>query len=65
MLPWRLQATKRNLPEPCYVEELVRQNGYLRQEIIFRKESKNAILAFHTEALASFSMLQITLRDPF
>lgn len=63
MLPSRLQKTKRNPLAPSYVEDLVSQNGYLREEIIFHKESKNAMLAFHSEALASFSILEPALKN--
>lgn len=45
------------------LEDLVRENGYLRQEIAFYQESRNAMLAFHHQTLQSFHMMQSALRE--
>lgn len=39
-------------------DDLVRENGYLRQEIVYYKESRNAMLAFHSKVMEAFQVLQ-------
>ena len=62
--PHRLRETK---AQPCTAEsqlnDLIRENGYLRQEIVFYQESRNAMLAFHSQSLEAYHGLQKALRD--
>lgn len=65
MQPHRLQQTKRK-PYASTTEErddLIRENGYLRQEIVFYQESRNAMLAFHSQALEVYQDLQGALKE--
>ena len=40
------------------VDDLVRENGYLRQEIVYYKEARNAMLEFHSQVMATLQVLQ-------
>ena len=44
-------------------EDLVRENSYLREEIVFYKEARNAMAAFHAKIFQSFGILQSALKD--
>ena len=37
---------------------LVKENGYLRQEIVFYQEARNVMLEFHTKVVAAIQTLQ-------
>ena len=45
------------------IHTLIRENGYLRQEIVFYEESKNALAAFHEQMQAAFDIMQAGLKD--
>ena len=61
----RLQQSKEHdqKSEGARLEELVRENGYLRQEIVFYQESRNAMMAFHNQMLQAYHMQQSALRE--
>ncbi|KAL2049560.1 hypothetical protein ABVK25_010139 [Lepraria finkii] len=63
--PHRLRQAKL---QPCQstttqLDDLIRENGYLRQEIVFYQESKNAMLGFHSQTLEAYHSLHIALRE--
>ncbi|KAL9128170.1 MAG: hypothetical protein Q9217_003095 [Psora testacea] len=62
--PHRLREIK---AQPCtagsQLNDLIRENGYLRQEIVFYQESRNSMLAFHSQSLEAYHGLQKALRD--
>ena len=64
MQPHRLRETKTQ-PKNTYDQtaDLIRENGHLRQEIIYYQESRNAMLAFHAQALEAYHGLRSALRD--
>ena len=45
------------------LETLTRENGYLRQEIIYYQESWNAMMDFHNQAVKSFKTLRLALQE--
>ena len=45
------------------IRDLVRENGYLRQEIVYYQESRNAMLAFHSECMQSYNILQVAFKE--
>ena len=63
--PHRLQQTKMEHYETVEAQRdaLLRENGHLRQEIVFYQESRNAMLAFHHQALEAYECLRVALRD--
>lgn len=65
MLPVNLHETKnsdrRKSKKP--VDDLVRENGYLRQEIVYYKESRIAMLEFHSKVMEAFQVLQRATQD--
>ena len=63
--PHRLSETKIRPAKSAaaQLEDLVRENGHLRQEIAFYQESRNAMLAFHDQVLGVYKGLQGALRD--
>ena len=64
MQPHRLKQTKRSWSSwEEEREDLIRENGYLRQEIVFYQESRNAMLAFHSQALEVYRGLQGALKE--
>lgn len=65
MLPCNLQKAKaaKTSSKYDYTKELILENGYLRQEIVYYKESREAMLAFHNSTLKSFNLLQTALKD--
>jgi len=65
MQPHRLQEAKRRPTTSTEKERenLIRENGYLRQEIAFYQDSRNAMLAFHSQALEVYQVLQGALKD--
>ena len=62
--PHRLRQAKdqplKSLPDQR--DELLRENGHLRQEIVFYQESRNAMLEFHSEVSESYHGLRKALR---
>lgn len=48
-----------------YIKNLIRQNSYLKQEIIFYKKSKNAMVAFFNKALVLFNILELASKNFF
>ncbi|KAL6716965.1 hypothetical protein ACLMJK_004878 [Lecanora helva] len=63
--PHQLQQTKRKVYSSATKErdDLVRENGHLRQEIVFYQESRNAMLAFHAQAMEAYDGLRAALRE--
>ena len=63
--PHRLRQAKIQPPPSAatQLDDLVRENGYLRQEIVFYQESRNAMLAFHSQALEAYRGLQSALKE--
>ena len=63
--PHRLRERKQQASKPIRQREydLVRENGYLRQEIVFYQESRNAMLAFHNQSTQAYEALQQAFRD--
>ena len=63
--PHRLQESKTsfNISPTLERENLVRENGYLRQEIVFYQESRNAMLAFQDQTLQAYQTLQKALKE--
>ena len=62
--PHRLRQTKQQIPDHSkQLYDLVKENGYLRQEIIFYQESRNALLAFHSECIRAFDILQLSFKE--
>ena len=53
MLPCSVQKAKAAEPQSKHdnTKELILENGYLRQEIVCYKESREAMLAFHDSTL--------------
>ena len=53
MLPASLQKAKTVGKQftQIYIQDLVVENGYLRQEILYYKRSREATLTFHNQAL--------------
>lgn len=61
--PHRLRQSKQHrVSTRSRVEDLTRENGYLRQEIVFYQESRNAMLAFHNQVLEVYQGLQAALK---
>lgn len=62
--PHRLRETKtqRFTSTTAQIDDLIRENGYLRQEIVFHQESRNGMLAFHNEILDVYQGLQSALK---
>lgn len=65
LLPNRLRETKLqpSTSAAIHLEDLTRENGYLRQEIVFYQESRNAMLAFHSQTLEAYKGLQSALKE--
>ena len=65
MQPHRLRETKSKPYSSTEQErdDLIRENGYLRQEIVFYQESRNAMLGFHSESLEAYRRLQGALKQ--
>lgn len=63
--PHRIQQTKIQPYTSATMERdsLIRENGYLRQEIVFYQESRNAMLSFHTQALQAYQGLQSAFKE--
>jgi len=65
LLPHRLRETKLrpSTSAAMQLDDLTRENGYLRQEIAFYQESRNAMLAFHSQTLDTYKGLQSALKE--
>ena len=65
LLPHRLRATKLrpSTSMAMHLEDLTRENGFLRQEIVFYQESRNAMLAFHNQTFEAYNRLQSALKE--
>jgi len=63
--PHRLRQEKNRVGRTLQteMEDLIRENGYLRQEIAFYKESRIALLAFHSQTMESFQNLQSASKE--
>ena len=63
--PQSLQGSKFQTPDSNKerIEELVRENGYLRQEIIFYQESRNAMMSFHTKMNEAYHIQRSAFRE--
>ncbi len=49
--------------KPMSQEDLVREVGKLRQELVLHKESRNALMLFHHQASLAFTLLHSAFRD--
>ena len=65
MLPDRLQKSKVAMPQGYQqqLDALIRENGYLRQEISYHEESRSAMLHFHNQVLEAHRNLQAALDE--
>ncbi len=63
--PHRLRQEKNHVGRtlPTEMEDLIRENNYLRQEIAFYKESRIALLAFYNQTIELFQTLQSALKE--
>ena len=63
--PHRLRQAKRQNKRSISQREydLVRENGYLRQEIAFYQESRNAMMAFHHQSTQAYEAMQQAFRE--
>ena len=59
-LPSHLQIAKRASNDNNV--DLVQENGYLHQGLIFHKEFRNAMLEFHSETIEASRILQDTVK---
>ena len=64
LLPSRLQPQKalKYRKKNSEIADLVRENGYLRQELIFYKKSRNAMMEFHSRVMKSYGVFQATVK---
>ena len=60
MMPCSLQKAK--TANDRSTRDLILENNYLRQEIVYYKQSREAMLAFHGDTLKSFQLLQAALK---
>lgn len=60
-IPNRLRAQKRPVSQKQWIEELTKDNGYLRQELAYYKERLSALLAIHHETTKASTMLEEAL----
>lgn len=62
-IPNRLRAskTKRPVSQKQWIEELTKDNGYLRQELAYYKERLSALLAIHHETTKASTLLEEAL----
>ncbi len=44
------------------LENLIRENDYLRQELVFYKKSRNVMLIFHDQVLEFYNILKVALK---
>ena len=63
--PHRLRQTKKQPLKSLSMQrdDLIGENGYLRQEIVFYQESRNAMLDFYSGVLEAYHGLQKALRE--
>ena len=63
--PHRLQQSKnhKTCPKLDERDDLIRENGHLRQEIAFYQDARNGMLAFHDQVLEAYRGLQKALKD--
>ena len=56
----RLQFSKTHPPQTQSkrIEELVRENSYLRQEIALYQETRGALMALHAKTIKAYELLQ-------
>lgn len=61
--PGRLRASKSKRPvsQKQWMEELIRDNGYLRQELKYYKDYLQALIALHHEIAKASTMLEDAL----
>ena len=52
-----------NRTKPISQEDLVRDIGRLRQELVVYKESQNALMLFHHQVSLAFTLLNSALND--
>ncbi|MCJ1445791.1 MAG: hypothetical protein MMC23_006296 [Stictis urceolatum] len=62
LLPQNLRIFKTNR-RPLMNEELVRENGRLRQELAYYKESMQSMMAFYNSMQEGFRVLQFGLQQ--
>ncbi len=64
-LPHRLKISKNkdSVPKEKRIEELTRENGYLRQELAYHKETQVAIMRLYDSAQTAVQRLQHALTD--
>lgn len=63
--PSRLRASKAKRPvsQKQWIEELTKDNGYLRQELAYYKDVQQALLALHGETARASAMLEEALEN--
>ncbi len=61
----RLRQTKKQEEQSASAQlrDLVRENEYLRQVIVFYQESRNAMMAFHSQAFQAYQLQQSALQE--
>lgn len=57
------QDSKDDRIRPIAYDELVRDIGKLRQELVLHKESRNALMQFHHQVLLAYNTLHSALRE--
>lgn len=63
MMPCSLQKTK--TANHRSTRDLILENNYLRQEIVYYKQSRKAMIVFHDDTLKFFQLLQAALKRLF
>ena len=63
--PHRLRQTKKqpSVSLSMQREELIRENGHLKQEVVFYQESRNAMLDFYSGVSEAYHGLRKALRE--
>lgn len=64
-LPNQIQVTKYHSPPNCdrRIEELTRENGYLRQELAFYQETRDAMVSLHAKTTKAYKLLREGLQE--
>lgn len=64
-MPSQIQLTKCGSP-PNHgkrIEELTRENGYLRQELALYQETRDAMVSLHVQVTKAYKLLQEGLQE--
>jgi len=64
-LPSQIQVTKYRSPpnRDQRIEELTRENGYLRQELALYEETRDAMVSLHTKTTKAYKLLREGLQE--